>query len=81
MESTDPHTLSAFSDQLIYTTAHLSSRLIGKCDRQNIPWIHTALPNQIGNPMRQNSCLSGSGTCQNQKRSFRMTDSLSLGII
>ena len=57
--------------QLIHALPHLACRLIGKGDCQNIPG-RCALFYQISYPMRQHTGFSGTGSRQNQKRSFCM---------
>ena len=47
MESGDPDALGAVSDEVIDTGPHLSGRLVRECDGQDVPWVHTALIDQI----------------------------------
>ena len=63
---------------LAITFPHLSCCLIRKCDRQDIPWIHLLLFDQISNPVRQHSGLPGSRTSKDQKWSFGMEYGFSL---
>ena len=58
MEGGDPDTLRAESHDFIHTLAHLTCRLIGKCDSHDIPRIHTLFLDQIGDPVGQHSGLS-----------------------
>ena len=72
MKCTDPDALRTISHDLIYTFPHLSGRLIGKCNSQNIPRIHPAFIDQMSDPIGEHSRLARSGTRQDQKRSIHM---------
>ncbi len=58
MESTHPDALRAKAYQLIHSLSHLSCRLIGKCNCQDIPRIHALFLYQIGDSVSQHPCLS-----------------------
>ena len=50
------------TSQLMNTSTHLISCLIGKSNGKNIPGSHILLLDQIGNSVGQSSGLAGAGT-------------------
>ena len=72
MEGADPDIFSTEAYDLIDTLAHLAGSLVGEGQCQNMVWVHIVVVNQICNPVCQNSCLTGTGTCKNQERSLEM---------
>ena len=81
MKGADPYAVCPPADCPLHTLLHLRSCLIGKCNRQNIPWINCFLLDQIGNPVGQHSGLSGPGACQNQERPLRTQNRFLLPVI
>ena len=59
----------------------LTGGLVGKGDRQDIPWIHTYLINQPGDPVCKYTCLTGSCSGKDQKRTLCIENSLLLSVI
>ena len=82
MESGYPHTVATdITRDPVDTLPHLVCSLICKCDRKDIPRIDSLLRNQICNPVCQDSGLSRSCSCKDQKRSFRIKNRLLLAFI
>ena len=63
VEGADPNALSPKSYQLVHPFPHLSGRLIGKGDGQDIPRVHLLLINQICHSVGQHPGFSGTGSC------------------
>ena len=78
VKGADPDALRAKSYQLVHTLPHLSCRLIGKCDGQDIPWIHLLFIDQIGHPVGQHPGLAGTRSGQDQQRPIGVKHSLLL---
>ena len=72
MKRTDPDTLRALTHNPVHSFSHLTGRLVRKCDGKNIPRVHLALLNQMGNPISQYPGLSRTGARKNQQRPLRV---------
>ena len=64
-----------------YTLLHLTSRLVRKGQRQNVPRSHIVVSQQIRYLIRQHARLSRSRTCYHQLRAVAIHDGLSLAIV
>ncbi len=78
MERGDPDALRAKADEVIHALTHLPGRLIGKGNRQDIPWIDAAFLHQIGNAVCDHTGLAAASSCQDQNRSLCVTACLPL---
>ena len=81
MEGAHPDTLRTESNNLIHSLTHLPGCLVRKCDRQDIPWVHTYLIDQPGNPVCKDTCLTGSCSGKDQKRALCIENGLLLSVI
>ncbi len=58
MEGADPHAVCSVFYLGIHPLPHLSCRLVGKCNGQDIPGIHLLFPDQVSDPVGQHSGLA-----------------------
>ena len=59
-------------DHPVYPLPHLAGRLVGKCNRADIPRRDPLLPDQPRDPVCEDSGLAGPCSCQDQKRAVHM---------
>ena len=79
MEGAHPDTLRTESNNLIHSLTHLPGCLVRKCDRQDIPWVHTYL---IVNPEdNEKNCLSVLQVEIETDRDLELAGRLSAGIL
>ena len=57
---------------------HFLRRLIGKGDGEDLRRSHAVLSDEIGDALRDDSCLAGPGPRDDEERSFLMRDGLFL---
>ena len=72
MEGRHMDRFRAESHHPVHSAAHLLGSFVGKCDRADVPRRHTFLPDQPCDPVCENSRLSRSRACKDQKRSVHM---------
>ena len=77
----EPNQSQTLSQKGLKPLLHLTSSLVGECDRQDLSWIDTMLANQVSNPMSQCTCFAATSTCHHKQGSLVMTDSPLLGIV
>ena len=80
MEGGDKNVLAAASQHGVHPLPHLSRRLVGKGNGQDLPG-HHALFDEPGDPVGQHPGLSGTGSRQNQKRALLVENRLPLPVI
>ena len=78
MERGYPDALRAEAHQLVHPIPHLPRRLVRERDGKDMPGIHAAPVDQIGDPMGQHSRLAGARSCQPYDANFFKKFSLSI---
>ena len=81
VEGGNPHLAGSLSHQLIHAVPHFPGRLVREGNGQNIPGLHAAVFDEIGDAVGQHPGFSASGTCQHQQRPLRTADRLRLLLI
>ena len=66
VEGGDPDTLGIAAQYLVDTLTHLSRRLVGKCYGQDVPGVHFALVDEIGDAVGDDAGLAAAGAGQDQ---------------
>ena len=80
MKGGDEHICPRSPQHGVHTFPHLSGRLVGEGDGQDLPG-HDPLIDQVGDPVGQDPGLSGAGSRQHQKGPLRMLHGLPLSVI
>ena len=78
VESGDPDALGAAAQDLVHALPHLSGRLVGECDGEDIPGIHFALVDQICDAVGDDAGLAAAGARQDQDRALGLEAGLLL---
>lgn len=74
VEGHDPHGVGARSDELLDALLHLARGLVGEGDREDLPRVHPALGQQVGDPVRQHPGLARARPGDDEQRGARVHD-------
>ena len=78
VEGGDPDTLGIAAQYLVDTLTHLSRRLVGKCYGQDVPGVHFAFVDQVGDAVGDDAGLAAAGAGQDQDRALGLEAGLLL---
>ena len=62
----------------MYAIPHFSRRFVGERNGQDRRRRHPLVADEVRNPVRNHTCLTASGACQDQERTFGVRDGFAL---
>src|SRR5699024_1702797 len=74
VECGDPYVSSTVTDECRHAVTHLAGRLVGESDGQYVPCRHIPLCHQIGDTVREYTCLPAACTRHYEQRAFGCPD-------
>ncbi len=81
VEGGHPHAPGSAADELGQTLAHLSRRLVGEGDGQNLPGRRQVLLQDVGDAVGKNAGLAASGAGQHEQRALGGDNRLALRLV
>ena len=73
-----PHLIGAAAGERMDALTHFTRRLVGKRQRQHLPWSGALFGKQIGDAVREHARFAAARTGNDQKRALRCTNGLAL---
>ena len=81
VEREDPDGACRLSEHPLEALAHLPRRLVRERDREDLVRLHTACPDEMRDPVRQNARLAGARAGDDEQRPLGCEDSLTLRLV
>ncbi len=81
VEGHHPHRVGTRADELLDALLHLARGLVGEGDREDLPGVHIALAEEVGDAVGEHAGLAGAGAGHDEQRGVRVNDGRALVLV